>query len=247
VTAPAPSTVPVLEVARVDKDYGTAEHPVPVLRAVDFRVAAGEFVAIVGASGSGKSTLLNILGCLDRPSAGTYRLVGEDVRTLNDKQLSHLRKTRIGFVFQSFHLVQHLTVAENVELPLFYARMPAKVRRERSTAILNRVGLGHRLHHLPTQLSGGECQRTAIARALINDPSLILADEPTGNLDSKTSAEIMGLLRTLHAAGATLVMITHDPNVAAQAGRRIVLRDGRIADDSGRTAAATEEAACSAN
>ncbi len=221
----------VLELTAVDKVYGTAAHPVPVLRGIDFRVLPGEFVAIVGASGSGKSTLLNILGCLDRPTRGSYCLVGQDVATLDDKALSHVRKTRIGFVFQSFNLVAHLTVAENVELPLFYARMPARRRRERSTAILQRVGLGHRTTHTPNQLSGGECQRTAIARALINEPSLILADEPTGNLDSKTSAEIMQLIHGLHAAGSTIVMITHDPLVAAQAGRRITLRDGHIASD----------------
>ena len=222
---------PVIALQQVDKTYGTAVHPVPVLNGIDFAVQPGEFVAIVGASGSGKSTLLNILGCLDRPTSGSYRLVGDDVRDLDDKALSALRKTRIGFVFQSFHLVQHLTVAENVELPLFYARVPAKVRRERSRALLQRVGLGHRLDHLPTQLSGGECQRTAVARALVADPPLLLADEPTGNLDSKTSAEILQLFHGLHRGGATIVLITHDPNVALQASRRITLRDGRIAAD----------------
>jgi putative ABC transport system ATP-binding protein len=243
------AAVPVLDVRGVDKTYGTAAHPVPVLRGVDFRVEPGEFVAIVGASGSGKSTLLNILGCLDRPSAGSYRLVGDDVAALDDRQLSHLRKTRIGFVFQSFHLVPHLTVAENVELPLFYARVPARVRRERSTTMLQRVGLGHRTTHVPGQLSGGECQRTAIARALVNEPSLILADEPTGNLDSKTSAEIMALIRGLHGTGATIVMITHDLQVAAQARRRITLRDGIVAGDTAQVpelaAAASGEATCS--
>jgi putative ABC transport system ATP-binding protein len=240
----------VLDVVGVDKVYGTAQHPVPVLRGIDFRVMRGEFVAIIGASGSGKSTLLNILGCLDRPTSGSYRLVGEDVSTLGDKALSHLRKTRIGFVFQSFHLVTHLTVAENVELPLFYARVPARVRRERSTAILQRVGLAHRTHHVPSELSGGECQRTAIARALINEPSLILADEPTGNLDTSTSAEIMNLLLGLHAGGATMVMITHDPGIAARARRRITLRDGCIAGDTLQNdafAAHDAGASCSAN
>ncbi|MFY9343785.1 MAG: ABC transporter ATP-binding protein [Planctomycetota bacterium] len=232
---PTPSVIPgpspVIELLAVGKVYGTAAHPVPVLRDIGFRVMPREFVAIVGASGSGKSTLLNILGCLDRPTTGSYRLVEQDVATLSDTELSHLRKTRIGFVFQSFHLVSHLTVAENVELPLFYARVPAAARRRRSTAILERVGLGHRLTHTPNQLSGGECQRTAIARALINEPSLLLADEPTGNLDSKTSAEIMRLFHDLHAGGATIVMITHDPLVATQAARRILLRDGSIALD----------------
>ncbi len=221
----------VLELRGIDKVYGTAENPLPVLRSLDLEVTAGEFVAVIGASGSGKSTLLNILGCLDRPSAGTYHLVGEDVSSLDDRRLSHVRKTKIGFVFQSFHLVTHLTVEENVELPLFYARMARQARRQRSRAILDRVGLGHRRTHLPSQLSGGECQRAAIARALINDPSLVLADEPTGNLDSVTSTEIMKLFVELHGSGRTIVMITHDPGIAAIAGRRIQMRDGRIAHD----------------
>ncbi|MBZ0153069.1 MAG: ABC transporter ATP-binding protein, partial [Planctomycetes bacterium] len=187
--------------------------------------------------------LLNILGCLDRPTRGSYVLVGEDVAQLDDQRLSHVRKTKIGFVFQSFHLVSHLTVEENVELPLFYARVPRKVRRARSAAILQRVGLGHRTTHLPNQLSGGECQRTAVARALVTEPSLLLADEPTGNLDSRTSAEIMRLFRELHQSGRTIVMITHDPGVAAVARRRITLRDGAVAGDD--ASAAPQEAACS--
>jgi putative ABC transport system ATP-binding protein len=233
-----PAEPPVLALHDVGKVYGTAAHPVPVLRGIELAVQRGEFVAIVGASGSGKSTLLNILGCLDRPTIGRYRLVDQDVAELSDRELSALRKTRIGFVFQSFHLVPHLTVAENVELPLFYARVPARVRRQRSTAMLQRVGLGHRLTHVPSQLSGGECQRTAIARALINEPSLLLADEPTGNLDSKTSGEIMQLFDDLHSGGATIVMITHDPSVAARAARRILLRDGCIASDAATPAGA---------
>ena len=222
---------PVLLLRGIDKSYGTAENPVPVLRSLQLRVDSGEFVAIVGASGSGKSTLLNIIGCLDRPTAGSYHLVDEDVSTLDDLRLSHVRKTKIGFVFQSFQLVPHLTVQENVELPLFYARLPRRTRRERSHAMLNRVGLGHRCTHLPNQPSGGECQRVAVARALINDPSLILADEPTGNLDSKTSAEIMKLFDELHSGGSTIVMITHDPGVAAAAQRSITMLDGRIESD----------------
>jgi putative ABC transport system ATP-binding protein len=229
--ADAATSTPVIDLAGVEKVYGTAQHPVPVLRGIDFRVATGEFVAIVGASGSGKSTLLNILGCLDRPSRGSYRLVGDDVAAMDDKQLSHLRKTRIGFVFQSFHLVPHLTVAENVELPLFYGRVPARVRRERSTAILQRVGLGHRTTHVPSQLSGGECQRTAIARALVNEPSLILADEPTGALDSRTSIEIMVLLQQLNRGGMTIVLVTHESDIAGYATRVIAFRDGRVLSD----------------
>jgi putative ABC transport system ATP-binding protein len=233
-----PPVVPVLELRAVDKTYGTPQNPLPVLRSVDFTVNPGEFVAIVGASGSGKSTLLNILGCLDRPTSGSYRLVGDDVARLDDTALSRLRRTRIGFVFQSFHLVSHLTVAENVELPLFYARVPARIRRERSTAILKKVGLDHRLHHTPNKLSGGECQRTAIARALIDSPPLLLADEPTGNLDTKTSAEIMQLFHQLHAGGATIVVITHHEGIAASLPRRIALRDGRVEHDTAWSAVA---------
>ena len=220
----------VLELREVTKTYGMPAHPVPVLRGVDLVIARGEFVAIVGASGSGKSTLLNILGCLDRPTAGSYWLVGEDVSQFDDRALSQVRKTKIGFVFQSFQLVPHLTVEENVELPLFYARVPRATRRSRSQAMLARVGLGHRNTHLPNQLSGGESQRTAIARALISEPALLLADEPTGNLDSKTSAEIMQLFLGLHAGGSTILMITHDPSIAAIAQRRVTMRDGCVDD-----------------
>ncbi len=241
-------TGPVLELRAIVKSYGTAQNPVPVLRGIDLRVDHGEFAAIVGASGSGKSTLLNILGCLDRPTSGNYLLVGEDVARLDDLALSHQRKTRIGFVFQSFQLVPHLTVEENVELPLFYARIARRERRERSQAILERVGLGHRRTHLPSELSGGECQRTAVARALVNEPSLVLADEPTGNLDSKISAEIMALFRELHASGRTIVMITHDRAIAGAAPRRITLRDGAVeADERLDRRSASEETACSPN
>ena len=246
--APPPGDAPaVLQLVSVEKAYGTAAHPVPVLRGVDMLVARGEFVAIVGESGSGKSTLLNILGCLDRPSAGAYHLVGEDVSRLDDRALSQVRKTKIGFVFQSFQLVPHLTVQENVELPLFYARVPRARRRERSAAMLEQVGLGHRRTHLPNQLSGGECQRSAIARALGSEPALILSHEPTGNLDSKTSVEIMQLFLGLHAAGSTIVMITHDRGVAAVAQRRITMRDGRILDGAAGDIPPAQEIACSTN
>ncbi|MBL9078238.1 MAG: ABC transporter ATP-binding protein [Planctomycetes bacterium] len=237
----------MVELRAVDKTYGTPQNPLPVLRALDLRVATGEFVAVVGASGSGKSTLLNIVGCLDRPTAGHYLLVGEDVSRLDDVRLSHVRRTRIGFVFQSFHLVPHLTVEENVELPLFYNRIGRRERRARSAQILDRVGLGHRRTHMPNQLSGGECQRTAVARALVNRPSLLLADEPTGNLDSVTTREIMRLFTELHGAGCTIVMITHDLGVADVAGRRIRMRDGRIEHDDGSAAPAAAEGSCSAN
>jgi putative ABC transport system ATP-binding protein len=204
---------------------------VPVLRGIDLAVRGGEYLAIVGPSGSGKSTLLNILGCLDLPTSGTYEFVGEDVVRFDDRKLSHLRNRRIGFVFQSFQLVPHLSVTENVELPLFYSRMARRERRLRCAELIDRVGLSHRATHVPTELSGGECQRAAIARALANAPDLILADEPTGNLDSKTSGEIMRLFGELHGGGATVVIITHDNEIARAAPRRVALRDGRVESD----------------
>jgi len=222
---------PVLRLQGIEKIYGSGDAAVAVLRALDLDVREGEFVAIVGPSGSGKSTLLNILGCLDRPTRGSYELAGEDVSRLDDRRLSHIRNTRIGFVFQSFQLVSHLSVLENVELPLFYARMPRKERRARCLELLERVGLSHRLGHLPNALSGGEKQRVAVARALANDPAMLLADEPTGNLDSRTSREIMDLFYELHRAGRTLLLITHDPGIAAAAPRRVSIRDGRIERD----------------
>ncbi|MBI5865801.1 MAG: ABC transporter ATP-binding protein [Planctomycetes bacterium] len=223
----------MLKLAQVEKTYGSAENPLTVLQDIDLAVAAGEFVSIAGPSGAGKSTLLNIIGCLDRPSSGDYLLMGENIACFDDDRLSLVRRTRIGFVFQSFQLIPHLSVLENVEMPLFYLRQPRSKRRDRCRELLDRVGLGARLSHRPNQLSGGECQRVAIARALANDPALILADEPTGNLDSATSAEIIGLIKELNAAGRTVLLITHDPAVAAQAGRRVTLRDGRIAGDTG--------------
>jgi putative ABC transport system ATP-binding protein len=228
-----PATAPIVELRGIGKTYGTAQNPLTVLADVDLDIAAGEYLAIIGPSGSGKSTLLGILGCLDVPSRGSYRIEGEDVSRLDDTRLSRVRNTRIGFVFQSFHLVSHLTVLENVELPLFYAHRGRTERRRRCHELLERVGLSSRLDHVPAELSGGERQRAAIARALSNGPALILADEPTGNLDSVTSREIMELFGELHAAGSTLVLITHDPSIAAQAPRRVSMRDGRIESDSG--------------
>jgi len=233
----------ILELRGAEKVYGTGAAALRVLVGIDLTVQAGEYVAVVGPSGSGKSTLLNLLGCLDVPSAGQYLVEGVDVRTLDDTRLSHLRNRRIGFVFQSFHLVSHLSVLENVELPMFYARRPRAERRRRALELLGLVGLSQRAGHRPAQLSGGERQRTAIARALANDPALLLADEPTGNLDSVTSREIMALIGRLHAGGATVVVITHDPAVAALAARRVTLRDGRIESDTGRSAPALAGAA----
>ena len=222
---------PVLELRAIEKIYGLGDASLRVLKGIDLSIMEGEYVAIIGPSGSGKSTLLNLLGCLDRPTSGAYLLSGEDVAQFSDRELSRIRNRRIGFVFQSFHLITHLTVHENVELPLFYARMSRAARRERCREVLDRVGLSHRLDHIPAQLSGGERQRVAVARALSNDPALILADEPTGNLDSKTSDEIMDLFRDLHRAGRTVVVITHDPEIAAAAPRRVLLRDGLIESD----------------
>jgi putative ABC transport system ATP-binding protein len=220
---------PIIALSAVHKLYGVGATRLHVLKGIDLDVAQGEYVAIVGQSGSGKTTLLNILGCLDRPSDGTYRLAGDDVSRLDDDRLSAIRNRRLGFVFQSFNLIQQLTVLENVEVPLLYAGVPRAEREDRSRRLLGAVGLAGRLDHLPAQLSGGECQRVAIARALVSDPVLLLADEPTGNLDSRTGAEILALFRDLHAQGRTILMITHDASVAAQAGRAIRILDGRIA------------------
>ncbi len=231
------SAQPVLALRAVDKTYGSGDAALRVLKAIDLTVDEGEYLAIIGPSGSGKSTLLNILGCLDRPSGGAYLVGGDDTSQLGDRRLSKLRNERIGFIFQSFHLVSHLSVMENVELPLFYARMGRAARRQRCHELLDRVGLGHRTGHLPAQLSGGERQRAAVARALANDPDLLLADEPTGNLDTSTSAEIMELFYELHRGGRTIVLITHDPEIAAAAPRRVMLRDGLVESDE-RTGAA---------
>ncbi len=223
--------VPILELSEVSKVYGTAANPLTVLREINFRVDSGEYVAIVGPSGAGKSTMLNILGCLDRPSSGSYRLMGENVAELDDQRLSHVRKIRVGFVFQSFQLISHLSVLENVEMPLFYSRVPRRERHKRCRELIEQVGLTERATHLPSELSGGENQRAAIARALANDPAVILADEPTGNLDSATSQDIMALIQKLHDSGRTILLITHDHDLSAAAPRRITLRDGRIEDD----------------
>ena len=225
------AVTPTLSLVQIKKDYGTVQNPIPVLHGIDLDVQEGEFLAIVGPSGSGKSTLMNILGCLDRPTAGSYFIGGEDVSQLDDRQLSRIRNQQIGFVFQSFQLVSHLTVLENVEMPLFYARLPRSERRRHCEELIARVGLGHRMTHLPSELSGGENQRAAIARALSNDPSLILADEPTGNLDSRTSEDIMQMFYDLHDQGRTIILITHDPEIAKVAPRRVAIRDGHIESD----------------
>lgn len=204
---------------------------VHALRGVTLTIRRGEYVAIVGASGSGKSTLMNILGCLDRPTAGTYWLHHQDVSQLEDDELSDIRGQRIGFIFQSFNLIQSQTVQENIEVPMFYQSVPPQVRAERARVMAAKVGLEDRLHHKPNELSGGQQQRVAIARALTNEPVMLLADEPTGNLDSATGQLILGVLRELNAAGMTIVMVTHDPEVADQCGRIVEMRDGLVASD----------------
>jgi putative ABC transport system ATP-binding protein len=220
----------VIELRAVSKTYTrSGGAPVEALKAVSFSIGAGEMVALRGPSGSGKSSLLNILGCLDTPSAGSYLFAGEDVSRCTDRQLSRLRCQRIGFVFQSFNLLPRTTAVENVELPMAYAGRA--VDRARALALLDRVGLGARAHHYAAELSGGEQQRVAIARAVINDPPLILADEPTGNLDSAAGAEVMRLLQELHAEGRTVLLVTHDDEIAACARRELRLRDGELAGD----------------
>jgi putative ABC transport system ATP-binding protein len=223
--ASAPSAARLEHVARV---YLTGDVEVRALDDVSLDFPSGSYTAIVGQSGSGKSTLLNLLGLLDRPTSGRYLLGGEDVSVLGDDRLSQARGRRLGFVFQSFHLIPHLTVLENIEVPMEYADVPPREMRERARALAERMGLGHRLDHRPTQLSGGQQQRVAIARALANRPIVLLADEPTGNLDSATGVEILALLDELHAQGTTLIVVTHDAKVAARAERVVRMLDGRV-------------------
>jgi putative ABC transport system ATP-binding protein len=215
----------------VHKIYDLGEMKVHALRGVSLNVDQGEFVAIMGASGGGKSTFMNIVGCLDRPSKGTYILEGTDVSTLNKVELAHIRNRRIGFVFQGFNLLARTTSLENVELPCVYSAMPTKQRHERAQRALERVGLAGREHHYPSQLSGGQQQRVAIARALVNSPAILLADEPTGNLDSRTSVEIMDIFQDLNDEGITTLMVTHEPDIAAYAKRTVIFKDGTIRMD----------------
>jgi putative ABC transport system ATP-binding protein len=223
---------PVLDVRDVTKVYGEGETAVHALRGVSLSVDRGDYVAIMGSSGSGKSTLMNILGCLDIPTTGTYLLDGVDVSDLTDRQLALVRNRRIGFVFQAFNLIARTTALANVELPLAYAGLKAKERRRRAAAALALVGLADRAGHEPNQLSGGQQQRVAVARALVTAPALVLADEPTGNLDTQSTADVLAVLDRLNRSGRTIVLITHEPDVAKHARRLIRLVDGRIVEDS---------------
>ncbi len=225
---------PIIQTHNLTKVYGMGDIQVRALDGVDIRIEAGEMVAVMGPSGSGKSTLMNIIGCLDRPTDGRYILAGEDVSEMNKVQLAVIRNRRIGFVFQSFNLLPRTSALDNVILPLIYKRqgkLSTAERREKGMAALESVGLADRAHHVPTELSGGQQQRAAIARALVNDPVLLMADEPTGNLDSKTSQEIMALFHQLHDKGRTVLIVTHEPTIADQTQRTITLNDGKVAAD----------------
>ncbi|ASY66790.1 ABC transporter, ATP-binding protein (plasmid) [Sinorhizobium sojae CCBAU 05684] len=226
--------MPLVRLERISKRFDLGEVPVPALSDVSFELDAGSSVAIIGPSGSGKSTLLGILGCLDTPTSGSYRLAGEEVGGISPAELADLRCRRFGFVFQNFNLLPRLTALENVELPLAYARQAPTMRRAKAAEMLDRVGLSNRMSHYPSQLSGGQQQRVAIARALVNQPELILADEPTGALDTTTGHEILSLLNGANSDGTTVIVVTHDPKVAANMRRTISLSDGRIAGDTNR-------------
>jgi putative ABC transport system ATP-binding protein len=225
------SGTPLIETRGLEKHYQMGAETVRALRGVDLVIHANEYVAIMGPSGSGKSTFMNLIGCLDTPTSGDYILNGNHVAGMDDDQLARVRNREIGFVFQTFNLLPRSTALENVELPLVYGGFGGKERRERATAALKSVELGDRLDHRPNELSGGQRQRVAIARALVTRPSIILADEPTGNLDSRTSEEIMALFERLHAEGQTVIMVTHEPDIAAHAHRVVTLRDGVISSD----------------
>jgi putative ABC transport system ATP-binding protein len=222
---------PIVQIRDLHKTYVMGDVEVKALRGVSLDVYPGELVSIMGTSGSGKSTLMNVLGCLDRPTSGSYRLDGRDVAAFDANQLAEVRNATLGFVFQSFNLLPRTSAVENVELPMVYAGVPARERRERAVAALERVGLGGRIDHAPNQLSGGQQQRVAIARAMVGRPRVILADEPTGNLDSATSVEIMALFQELSRSGITVVIVTHEPDIAAFTGRVIAMRDGVVLSD----------------
>ena len=222
------NTDKIVSLEHIFKTYYAGGNPVPVLKDVNLSVGRGEFLGILGTSGSGKSTMLNILGMLDVPTSGIYQLEEVQVDLLTDSELATIRNRKIGFIFQGFNLFPHLTIEQNVEIPMLYGRVDRKVRRQRAHELIERVGLGHRFGHRPNQLSGGECQRVAIARALSNHPSFLLADEPTGNLDEKTGLEIMKLFHELNDSGVTIIMVTHNPDLDEHFDQIVHLRDGRI-------------------
>ena len=226
----------LIETQDLWKTYTMGDEEIHALRGISLQIDKGEYVAIMGPSGSGKSTLMNLIGCLDTPSKGTYLLNGKEASTMNDNELARIRNEEIGFVFQTFNLLPRATALHNVELPLIYAGISSKARLERAKAALEQVELGPRMNHKPNELSGGQRQRVAIARALVNNPSILLADEPTGNLDSKTGVEIMALFARLHEAGNTIVLVTHEADVAAHANRQILIRDGQVEKDVRRAA-----------
>jgi len=225
----------LIQIQNLTKVYGKGALEVRALAGVSLDIAQGEFIAVMGPSGSGKTTLMNIMGGLDRPTGGSYRLAGHEVGTLSADQLAEVRNKMLGFVFQSYCLLPRTSALDNVQLPLLYAGVPARERRERATAALSQVGLAARMNHKPNELSGGQQQRVAIARALVNSPRVILADEPTGNLDSRTTLEILGLFQALGRSGITIVYVTHEPEVASYASRVVVVRDGRIESDRRQT------------
>ncbi len=221
----------MIELRNITRRYSMGDEEVMALAGVDLDIARNEYVALVGPSGSGKSTLMNLIGCLDTPTSGSYRLNGRDTAQLDEVELAHVRNREIGFVFQSFHLLPRMSVLQNVMQPLVYRRTPAPERKRRALEALEKVGLGNRQGHRPNELSGGQRQRVAVARALVGEPSLLLADEPTGNLDSRTSAEIMALFDELHAQGQTLLVVTHEPDIAAHCRRTVRIGDGRVVSD----------------
>lgn len=224
----------VIELSGIKKIYQVGGQEVAALAGIDLNIAKGEFAALMGPSGSGKSTLMNILGCLDRPTVGSYKLDGQEVATLSDDELAVTRNRRIGFVFQNFNLLSRISAADNVALPLVYAGVGRREREEKAKKILDAVGLGDRAEHQPNELSGGQRQRVAIARALVNDPHIIMADEPTGNLDTKSTKEIMEIFEGLHQEGRTIILVTHEPDIAACASRQLLVRDGLITRDAGK-------------
>lgn len=230
-SAGSASNASVIELEKIEKTYLIGESEVAVLKGIDLKIEEGEFVALMGPSGSGKSTLMNIIGCLDRPTRGRFLLLGQDVGRTSDEELARVRRQELGFIFQTFNLIGRISVLKNVEVPMVLSEVSREKRRDRALELLSSVGLSHRVNFSPLMISGGERQRVAIARALANDPKIIIADEPTGNLDLKSSQEVMGIMKDLHDEGRTIIMVTHNPEITVNCDRVIRLRDGRILDE----------------